>query len=834
MPKCEFCDRKGLLIYPVRYAIACPAGAAGVPGLSGNFKIDAAPQDIGTAKYTLRAMRAGYLYTYDEKRGLLKAYMVMPKGHMWNFPIEQRPPRPEMVPFQCVDTGEVVRAHCVDIPHTPADPATNLWIGWTSVIWTKALIKKVGDAAWRKKHMQCINVPAMLAGGAQHTAEFKANASKIAHFAADGAAMRKAFAFSNTSTFSENAQHQWASRIADIMAAQAPHNKGFIIAVNDPVGITNDLSELVVPGLDSGFDEKMYRAKIVADLLHSTEQSVRAQAQNDVVFSDDVAKMAENDPDGDAYNATKTLWSMFKAGGPSNYAKQQKQDVQKYGADQEGRQNAAADHAWEEMTHEDGKPVLDEQRLKSFTVEYDAAVKAFEPMFNKLVNAHAGWLKSEQLANWMDGVHDATDIRSGYAYSESVGQCIGKAVATKPCVDQLNAWLNSGKISDIHNLYSRALLFNQNDIIAASEPHLKGSDIQIENILNLYKGAIDRVDKRDAAKLLDRLALTTSNIIVSAVRNSARTAARWLVIARLNIHANGSINASNMTPGDLAKWLVAEAKVEGIKLDTSNKQTKSNAYKEADQAIKKNASHPDLYAYEFDIAKLEKDGYISPGSVKGVKLPGVDTARKWLGSSAPREFHLGVATTIVQILALNFALDDVANNDQFNQRETRIKAAMAIVGLTGTIMDTIGGTVAKSTTHPLAVFINKQWAMGAESAERFAFIGRVIGSVAGAVVAGYDLFSNAPEAFTDKKYGLGILYIASGALGAYIAYAGAFMTAATLFWPAVIAAFCVAIAIALINAGALKQWVSRCYFSTKEHYDTLDAELKAYNHAAGA
>ncbi|AMP07658.1 T6SS effector BTH_I2691 family protein [Collimonas pratensis] len=833
MPKCEFCDRKGLLIYPVRYAIACPAGAAGVPGLSGNFKIDAAPQDIGTAKYTLRAMRAGYLYTYDEKRGLLKAYMVMPKGHMWNFPVEQRPPRPEMVPFQCVDTGEVVRAHCVDIAHTPADPATNLWIGWTSVIWTKALIKKVSDAAWRKKHMQCINVPAMLAGGAQHTAEFKANASKIAHFAADGAAMRKAFAFSNTNTFSENAQHLWASRIADIMAAQAPHNKGFIIAVNDPVGVTNDLSELVMPNVDSGFDEKMYHAKMVADLLEGTEKRVRAQAREDVVFTDDVAKNSEGNPDGDVYGATKDIWGMIKAGGPTAYYNKKEQDKKKYGADQAGRQNAAEDNAWEEMTHEDGKPTLDENRLKSFPAEYDAAVKAFQPTFDKLVNAHVNWLKSEQLANWMDGVHDTTDIRSGYAYSESIAQCVGKAVCSKPCTDQLTAWLNSGKLSDTRNLYGRALLFNQNDIIAGTEPHLKGSDIQFENILNIYKGAIDRVDKREAAKLIDRLALTTANIIIKAISESSFTVMRGLAMAHLTLLGGVSVKASNMSASDLAKWAIAQAKAQGIKLDTNRTQTRADAHSEASNNVKKLPADRKLIAYELDIAKLEQEGRIAPGSIKGIKVPGIDATQKWLGSSAPQEFHLGVVTAIVQLVALGFATQDLANNDKFNERETRTKAVIAIVSLGATIVDTVGSTVEKSTTHPLAVFIRKQWSIDVEDAAKFAKNARIIGAVAGVVAGLYDLCFNAREAYGDKNYTLMGLYIANGTLGIGIAIAAYFAIGA-IFWPLLIISFIVGIVIALVGSGLLKSWISRCHFGKSEHYDTFDAELKAYNHAVGA
>ena len=76
-PKCAFCDKVGLLLMPARYAIA-PL-AMGLPSISAPMKVEDIAQSVGkgkkqdvtlhgSAQYTARLLRSGYLYVYDEKR----------------------------------------------------------------------------------------------------------------------------------------------------------------------------------------------------------------------------------------------------------------------------------------------------------------------------------------------------------------------------------------------------------------------------------------------------------------------------------------------------------------------------------------------------------------------------------------------------------------------------------------------------------------------------------------------------------------------------------------------------------------------------------------------
>lgn len=849
---CSLCDRKSLLFYPVRYAIACPRGAAKAPGLTGNFIIDGrAPQSVGTAKMTLRALRAGYLYTYDEKRRRLRAYMVLHNGLLWSFPPGARPPADEGAVNQlasgCASQGDLKfmsLGRCIDVEHTPGvDEATNLWIGWSNVMWTKGLVEKALDVKdgplWRAQHMQCIDIKSLMAGDAPHTGEFEASKKSVAHFSMDDRALKDAFEFSNTPTREESRQRNLADHIGQAMA-QTPHKKGFVVAVNDPVGVTNDLSELTALTADAGFDVKMHHGKLIYDLLQRAEAGLRQSAAEGVVFDDAEEKLSQQDTltGGDPVLAAKKLWRMVKAGGPTAYGNQQRADAAKYGTTQAGRQEAAANRAWYEATHDsDGKQTLDSDRYEKFPDTYRAAVDAYKPTLERLTASHAAWLSSELLAHWMAGVHDPKDLRSGFAYSESVAQCIGKAAATPDCVAILTRWLDKGDAVDLRAIYVRALHFNQEDIANALGRHVKPSDIQIEQALNLYKNALKRADSNVAATLLDRLAVTTANILVSALTDTGRQTARFLAAMRLSIQSGYALKASNVNAHDLTDWLLGQVRQRDVRLQTGRTQTRADALsagKAATRAARKDAT---IFMYLVDVSRLEQEGVITGETIKTVKIPLIETAKKWLGSSAPRDFNVGVVTAITQLAACKFAYNDWRNSDEFSQKEATTKLAAAALSVSGTIVETLAETVKRSPTHPLSAFLIKHWAhaeKAANASEKYAKFGRMIGAAGGAVAALYDLAFNARQAYSDGQFLLGHLYVANGLLGICIAASSAFFPAAVIFWPAIIASFALSIAIAIANSSALQNWVSKSYFGLGEAYKTFDEELRAYTHAVGA
>ncbi|WP_186114980.1 T6SS effector BTH_I2691 family protein [Burkholderia gladioli] len=848
---CPLCDRQSLLIYPVRYAIACPRGASKAPALTGHFRIDErAPQSVSTAKYTLRALRAGYLYTYDEKRKLLRAYMVIDNGMLWRFPPGIAPPAgdaPERFIEQACpasDTAYESYGRCVDVLHTPgSDEATRLWIGWSNVRWTRELVfKKIESEVWRKQHMQCIDIPAMLAGNACDTGEFQASHRQIAHFAMDDQAMTEAFSFSNQPVKYETLarRSQVAKRIGDAMA-ESPNKKGFVVAVNDPVGITNDLAELTVPSLHNGFDEQIYWKSISARLLERAEAGIRANARATAGLTYGVSKAiaeanAVNTKIGrpvsaDAMGAFHVLRRWIKTGSLEKAVKEETKKASDIPATQED----AANEAWEEASTRvgaDGKrvSVIDTEALKRFPQEYQQALDAFRPTWEALVQAHADWLKSLLLAEWMAGNHDMKDLRSGYAYSESCAQAIGAAAGTEACKKVLDDWLN-GQASDIRNLYARALMFNHEQLMKAADAHVHASDIPYENFLNIYKLAFDQIkDLSQADNLRDRLVITTANQVVDVLTKAARSSAVGFITIRLAMQSGVRIKRSAASKLAIRDWTLEQVKTLGVKLDGDRTSQRAAATQVGKQVLRAApATDMNIVAYEMDVDTLVKNGKLEAGAIKAIRVPGVDATKRWLGSSA--DFNLGVVTMIFQVVTLTFAAKEWEGRDQFNHDEAELKLAAAVVSILGTVIETASITIVKAPAHPLSTFIMKQWAGASEWAEIGTRIGRGLGILGGLALAAYDVLKKAPSAKKTGNTTLAALYVTSGILSSYIALAPFFSS--LYFWPALITSILIAITIAHHNSSAIKNWLSRCKFSQGDHYTTLDNELNAFNLSIG-
>nr|WP_243864458.1 T6SS effector BTH_I2691 family protein [Burkholderia pseudomallei] len=192
---CQFCDKKGLPILPLRYAVA-RQDKGNAPVLKAPFsaidkkkeqgkelsKFDL-PADL--AHYTTRLLRPGYLYVYDEARKEWSAYVVTKGAYLFQFdPYAKVPPGGwGKVEFSCKREGDAFIARCVTVKN--ATKATKVWLGFSDVAWTKDVLDKHSSPAYREAHMRSIDIAAWRGGGSQsHVAPFSELASRVAEYAA--------------------------------------------------------------------------------------------------------------------------------------------------------------------------------------------------------------------------------------------------------------------------------------------------------------------------------------------------------------------------------------------------------------------------------------------------------------------------------------------------------------------------------------------------------------------------------------------------------------------------------------------------------------------------
>ncbi|GJI99161.1 hypothetical protein RugamoR57_58790 [Duganella caerulea] len=683
--------------------------------------------------------------------------------------------------------------------------------------------------------MRCIDIPSLLTGPHEkHVEEFQLAYKNVAHFTMSVPEMKKAFSFSNTPISHESGRLGLAEQFIKTFSKHVPVKKGYIVALDDPVGVTNDLSELTVPTEHSGFNIELYRGRIVEEILQSTEAAVRTHAASEFDFRIEQKKIDDQtvNLEGVSYSDMRGLLDVIKAGGPDNLAKRQREEEKRYGADLASQRRAAEERAWVDLTTIDNKPVLDAQKRVKFPALYNAAVAEFEKKGLALAQAHVEWLGSEQLHHWMDGVHDEEDLCSGFAYRESLSQCIGKAAATNACDTQLSDWLKSADASNTRNLYARALLFNQTEIITAAGPQIKGGDVKLKNILNIYKQGMNRLKKGQELRLIDRFIFTTTNSVVKALGQNVNKAMQNIVLVSLSLLGKTIISASNHSARDIRDWVIGEAKHRGIKLDAGKSEAKSSALKVAKRIPDAKPFTPGVCAYELDLTKLEEEGRISPGAIKGIKIPGYKVADEWLRSSA--DFNLGSVAVVLQMSAFVFAFRDFKVSDRFENDKTLMKLGIAVMSLSGALLELTGSVVEKTPSHPLSIAIQEHWAKGPPYGKKLLTFGKRVGLLAGLATATLDIV-DAYKSYLEHDVLLGSLYASSAALGASLAIAGYLSAAA--FWPLFIASIFVAIAIAVLKKPALKKWLSHCFFSADflkdSGYKTLEEELTALQNALG-
>ncbi|MEL0618553.1 T6SS effector BTH_I2691 family protein [Cobetia marina] len=564
---CSFCRGEGLPILPVRYAIArtdskIPAPRAPVVnGPFGEGVTDVATLPDGQ-DYTLRLMRAGFLYVYNEAAGTWSGYVVTEKGYLYAYVKEiehsllvaMDPANPTQgvsnklktpsskVEFSCAanNSAHQYPGRCITIPD--AANADNIYLAfsdtaWTNRVWHEHATNEVveGTTVKRRDQMRKLSLAEWRGGQASHASSISTISQYVAEASIEELTNKQEqdstdetgleFSLDPVNGMADDVDNlvSWAdSKSVDSMPA-------VMVALNDPIGITSDLAPLISTKIKEFIDrpERLWPLKTYA-LIDSIREAVHEKTVYDYISGE--MKTATT-------KASDYIYAM-KGGGPG--ARMHVETVadmkvkKRYiteavnNIDIEDVKETINDD-WSKYENrirgdynKEGDKVLESDSWKKNV--YDKQSKDFKKKeAAPLIKCHYNWMMSQILEKVLISNHDDSEIESGASYTTIVLKCVSDTQQHSNHHLKYEEWLNVTEIES-DNLIMNALCCNNKvmkDSFSISEDNVDYDArgyiaLPWTNLIDTFGAAVE-----ESLILKNNLAAMLGAIISPLVKNMA-------------------------------------------------------------------------------------------------------------------------------------------------------------------------------------------------------------------------------------------------------------------------------------------------------------------------
>lgn len=885
---CPICDQRGLPILPLRYAVArCDdivrdkAPQLQAPFGDGVHNIEL-PAD--SAHYTLRTLRPGYLYVFNEVRGEWKAYVVNDNAYLMEFDIGSKTP-PDVADAQpCERMQGAAAGRCVMIP----DPelAGAVWLGFSDTAWTAAVLEKHSRQAWREKHMQRIDVGAWARAKAApssqpHMQRLDRLAELVSEFALPapkGNPLSPMFVSAHeviaqarkpgeerptmlapvtvrpypALDYSLHAYYN-AGREADPLVKASIEAAGkftpAMVALNDPVGITMELARLPAVRLEGFVVEADPRPLAISAAIENLRNAIMDDAENRQIYRTE--RQARNllgpgsmGMGGGGARGGEALLGLIRPDLARQREEQRAELFESWRNPSAGELKTARIRGWSGYAKK-----YDEQRRAAWEQRWQTQIRAFDQsVVAPLVQAHVAWMRSAALYEQLDCNHDDLDPHSGQGFVDALVFCVQDTQQFAPCAGLYAQWLGANTI-ERHNLLLRAVAWNQKQLIDQLGELSQGG-LRPESLRGLsWSGLINGYEEA-----LGALTTGSKNAVVRL------TAALGGPIASLAGKAVDGV----VGPGLVALGAIAKAPVVMVDVVMS----KSDAIAELTaRMVALNPEVADLQSLNraIDIQMRKAKIYGTPVADTGrhryllmadprvvADFPGVDargmpTGRRFAENAVltevdrmrltqlrwrkllPGAAGLGVVAGILQVVALGKLADDVDQSMAHEANENIWRYRAGVVALTGTLAETTGrwSESAASTGSRYAVRLERTIGAWMRAG------GKALGIGAGVVTAVWDGWRGWREVQEGSAW-VAVLFFGSAVatLGAMVAFTAIgtwlFGAAATgVGIVLVVLVIVIAVLIEVFKDNKVQDWLERCYFGSfapGERY--RDAELE--------
>lgn len=872
--KCPFCDKQGLPILPVRYAIgrADKAGGGkrrepGVPALASGFggDVSAIPLPESSARYTLRMLREGFLYVFNEKRGTWSAYVVTEDGYLYEFDFnDPSPVLPAEIRFSCSRIGDNIIARCITV--ADAQSAGRIWLGFSEVLWTDRIKSLHKSQAWREKHMRCIDLQAWRAGSAQaHSGQLRDIDKLVAEYSAprslshipakvkgetskmSDAKEDHAFSFS---PFAFYGLQEEAPALASWGEAAAKPFRPIVTALLDPQSLLIELDHLMQASYDSFVtrDQEWRRKMALSSAIMSLRDAIGNSAEDAAIRRAaqdalNVSVFGTTNPGvaGDSAGALALGKFIAEKFGGEKVSARYKSLEAAYAKPPEAELERIRKEAWEKyQKRPGGQWRYDEGAREKFQKDFEAQLQRFDKqVLTPLAEAHRDWMKSDRTVNAFEANYDDAEQRCGEVFVSSMTLCVGNTQDKKPCFELYKKWLE-GNVDIRRNLLLRGLALNRPEVLeTVNKTTGKGTDLwnlSWPSLIRTYDFSSQRTD------VISHLILSVSGPVVSVLNDVTGPFAKGLAVL-LGLVSRRAIVPVTVT-GDTRAFRrhLIKALRDGAASVGQPAPSRRAMFDPVDLELNR------LEARGINMTgKATKEFFVAVDPNHIASMPaGLTKAKRtqWLAGSLKLSDELrlldlpgglrSVVRTDVKVGAVGAALDavllwklwsDAGESMAHKRNDTWARVGAGLIGVIG------GAGEAVSKVLAARVEFGRQFgrALPNRLGTLFSKYGARVSLFGGIAIAILDAAQAYPE-FKERNYAVSALYLLSAVAGGVLAFA-AFTAATGVGIVAAVVLLVISALLVWFGDNDIHDWLERCYWGdlVKERYATHEIEMKQLN-----
>lgn len=469
---CPFCQRQGIPILPLRYAVIpnyleARRGQASPQALFGGREsaLGTVPQ-LQRHLYTVRTLREGYLYVYLNRPGQWQVYSVTPEGHLRQLPdpddIDEKAGK-EMS-AQCKRSGDHIPASFIHIRNPKRTPV--VWLAFSTARWSAAVRTRYeGEPARR---MQRFDVAKLDSSPDAEKDAFELNdqaerrlSGWVEEYVGEGqpSAPRQSYVSQAVGDV-PSARYSWISAhgnraFAGHAKALQEHAKCYrqnngeahkvaAVVLHDAMGMVQEIDASRVHSVEAmqNYATRVARPLTVSQSIVGLKKIIEQSALS-ARTADETARKV---PDV----VTEQIQIGDPGFGPSMY--------QTYTSTRAERAASDSGRIWRDLAKH-----YDENARASFQKNYETVMKAFTDQIEKCDADWSMWAEAPSWQAWLDD-YDPKKHRECAQFTRDYAACLAGGAAGDKSFTVWKKWLE-GRPDMPGNPVYRALFLNQQSLL---------------------------------------------------------------------------------------------------------------------------------------------------------------------------------------------------------------------------------------------------------------------------------------------------------------------------------------------------------------------------------